>query len=97
MVTPGRETRENSPVSRQRRPGRKASGNAWIGIAISANHLFCPFVAAADQASADSDEIVVVGDKKRDVDLRIVAGRAFLKGCASLTYDMQKRTLGLRC
>lgn len=54
-------------------------------------------IAAADQASADSDEIVVVGDKKRDVDLRIVAGRAFLKGCASLTYDMQKRTLGLRC
>lgn len=54
-------------------------------------------IAAADEASADSDEIVVVGDKKRDVDLRIVAGRAFLKGCASLTYDMQKRTLGLRC
>lgn len=54
-------------------------------------------IAAADQASADSDEIVVVGDKKRDVDLRIVAGRAFLKGCASLTYDMQKRTLGMRC
>ena len=54
-------------------------------------------IAAADQASADSDEIVVVGDKKRDVDLRIVAGRAFLKGCASLNYDMQKRTLGLRC
>jgi len=54
-------------------------------------------IASADDASADSDEIVVVGDKKRDVDLRIVAGRAFLKGCASLTYDMQKRTLGLRC
>lgn len=54
-------------------------------------------IAAADEARADSDEIVVVGDKKRDVDLRIVAGRAFLKGCASLTYDMQKRTLGLRC
>ncbi len=54
-------------------------------------------IAASDEARADSDEIVVVGDKKRDVDLRIVAGRAFLKGCASLTYDMQKRTLGLRC
>ena len=54
-------------------------------------------IASADDATADSDEIVVVGDKKRDVDLRIVAGRAFLKGCASLTYDMQKRTLGLRC
>ncbi len=54
-------------------------------------------IASADDASADSDEIVVVGDKKRDVDLRIVAGRAFLKGCASLTYDMQKRTLGVRC
>lgn len=54
-------------------------------------------IASADQAGADSDEIVVVGDKKRDVDLRIVAGRDFLKGCASLTYDMQKRTLGLRC
>jgi hypothetical protein len=54
-------------------------------------------IASADDTSGDSDEIVVVGDKKRDVDLRIVAGRAFLKGCASLTYDMQKRTLGLRC
>lgn len=54
-------------------------------------------IAAADATGADSDEIVVVGDKKRDVDLRIVAGRDFLKGCASLTYDMQKRTLGLRC
>ena len=54
-------------------------------------------IAAADQAGADSDEIVVVGDKKRDVDLRIVAGRRFLEGCSSLTYDMQKRVLGLRC
>lgn len=54
-------------------------------------------IAAVDEAGADSDEIVVVGDKKKDVDLRIVAGRDFLKGCASLTYDMQKRTLGLRC
>lgn len=54
-------------------------------------------IAAVAEAGADSDEIVVVGDKKKDVDLRIVAGRDFLKGCASLSYDMQKRTLGLRC
>lgn len=54
-------------------------------------------IAAADAADADSDEIVVVGEKEKKVDLRIVAGRRFLQGCSTLTYDMQKRSLNLRC
>ena len=54
-------------------------------------------IADADAAGADSDEIVVVGKKEKKVDLRIVAGRRFLQGCSTLTYDMQKRSLNLRC
>lgn len=54
-------------------------------------------IAAADAAGADSDEIVVVGKKEKKADLRIVAGRRFLQGCSTLTYDMQTRSLSLRC
>lgn len=54
-------------------------------------------IAAEESATGDSDEIVVVGDKERKVDLRIVAGRRFLQGCSSLLYDLQQRNLTLSC
>ena len=81
-------------------PGRGGGGPWWASV-----DGFAPPEGNASKYGFDFEKRgadgrlwrVVVGDKKRDVDLRIVAVRAFLKGCASLTYDMQKRTLGLRC
>lgn len=54
-------------------------------------------IAAQDGNGGDSDEIVVVGDKQKNRDLRIVAGRRFLQGCSSLVYDMQQRRMTLNC
>lgn len=54
-------------------------------------------IAEAASAGGDSDEIVVVGDKQKKVDLRIVAGRQFLNRCSSLTYDLKARNMRLTC
>jgi hypothetical protein len=53
--------------------------------------------AAADPAAADYQEIVVVGKKTRDVDLRVTVGRGVLNKCSSLTYDMDKREIRMSC
>jgi hypothetical protein len=48
-------------------------------------------------ADGDSEEIIVTGKRDKDVDLRITAGRAFLKGCSSLLYDFDKREIAISC
>jgi hypothetical protein len=53
--------------------------------------------AATDPAATDDQEIVVVGKKTRDVDLRVTVGRGILNKCSSLTYDMDKREIRMSC
>jgi hypothetical protein len=47
--------------------------------------------------AGDSEEIIVTGKRDKDVDLRITAGRSFLKGCSSLLYDFDKREVIVSC
>jgi hypothetical protein len=45
----------------------------------------------------DGEEIIVTGKREKDVDLRVIAGRGFLKGCSSLLYDFDKREVVVSC
>ncbi len=54
-------------------------------------------IADATTAAPDSQEIIVIGKRDKDVDLRIVAGRKFLSSCSSLLYDFGKRDVTASC
>jgi hypothetical protein len=54
-------------------------------------------IAEQDSVAADNEEIIVTGKRDKDVDLLVVAGRSFLTGCSSLTYDFDKREIRLSC
>jgi hypothetical protein len=54
-------------------------------------------IAEDDGKAADSEEIIVTGKRDKDIDLRVVAGRDFLKGCSSLLYDFDKRAVLVSC
>lgn len=53
--------------------------------------------ADAATAGSDSEEIVVTGKSDKDFDLRLTVGRDFLKGCSSITYDLEHSKILLSC
>jgi hypothetical protein len=53
--------------------------------------------AAVNAEGGDSDEIVVTGKSDKDINLRVTLGRDFLKGCSSITYDLQHNKILLSC
>jgi hypothetical protein len=53
--------------------------------------------ASTSADDGDTSEIVVMGKKEKDVDLKLVLGRDYLRGCSSLTYDLDKRRILISC
>lgn len=47
--------------------------------------------------SKDTEEIVVVGKRDKDIDLRLTIGRELLDRCSALTYDFDKRQIRMSC
>jgi hypothetical protein len=54
-------------------------------------------IAEQSAEAEDSEEIIVTGKREKDIDLIVTAGRGFLAGCSSLTFDFERRELVLSC
>ena len=54
-------------------------------------------ISEMDAPVGDSEEIVVVGKKDRDINPRITIGRRFFNGCSNLLYDFDKREILISC
>ncbi len=50
-----------------------------------------------DEASIDGDAIIVTGKSKKKRNYTMILGRDFIKGCSSITYDMDALMLNMSC